>query len=62
MPSYDRNLQDVLSFFHGKRLLTKADVSRYTGLKDYRAIALAFPFNGKYISAPTLAAVMAGER
>lgn len=40
---YRENLQDILEFFHGKRLLTLSDVRRYTGLVDDRTIKRRFP-------------------
>ena len=59
-PGYRDNLQDILEFFDGRRLLTVADVKTYTGLTDYRTIKSRFPFNGRYISAVTLARCMSG--
>lgn len=58
--TYRENLQDVLEFFDGRRMLTIKDVSQYTGIRDYRAIKKRFPFTGTYISAPTLASCLAG--
>lgn len=57
---YRENLEDVLEFFGGRRLLTVADVKAYTGLADYRTIKARFPFDGRYISAPTFARCLAG--
>lgn len=34
-PEYRDNLEDILSFTEGRRILTVADVARYTG-KDRR--------------------------
>lgn len=60
-PTYRENLADVLEFFDGRRLLSLRDVSRYTG-KDTRTVKTMFPFTkDNYISAPTLAAVLAGR-
>ena len=61
MNTYDDNLRDVLAYFDGRRLLTVADVKRYTGLADYRTIKRRFPFDGRYISAPTLARCLSGQ-
>ena len=49
------NLQDILEFFSGKRLLTVSDVSRYTGVANRASVKKMFPFNENYISATTLA-------
>lgn len=59
--SYRDNLTDILEFSGGKRLLSVADVGKYTGLTDYRTIHKRFPcfVDGK-ISAPTLARLMCG--
>lgn len=57
---YRENLQDVLEFFHGKRLLTVAEVKAYTGLADYRTIKRRFPFTENRISAATLALCLTG--
>lgn len=54
-PTYRDNLQDILEFFDGKRILSLDDVRRYTGMVDNRTIKRNFPFNGRYISAATLA-------
>lgn len=60
-PAYRDNLQDILDFFDGRRMLTVSDVRKYTGLADARTIKRRFPyFSGDYISAPTLARCMAG--
>ena len=53
--SYAVVMRDILSFFHGKRLLTLADVKRYTGISDYRTLRRRFPFEGTTISAHALA-------
>lgn len=58
--TYRENLQDILEFFDGRRLLTVRDVGHYTGLTDYRTIKARFPFTDNMISAPTLASVLAG--
>lgn len=58
---YRENLQDVLEFFNGKRLLTMGDVKEYTGMKDTRALHKRFPFSNGYISAATLALHLAGD-
>lgn len=55
---YRRQLEDILEFSHGARLLTIGDVRKYTGISDYRTLKRRFPFDGHYISAMTLAHVM----
>jgi len=57
---YRENLQDILEFFGGRRLLSVRDVCAYTGIKDYRTAQKKFPFSENRISACTLANVMAG--
>lgn len=59
-PGYRENLQDILEFSGGRRMLTVADVKAYTGLADYRTIKSRFPFRDRYISAATLAMCLAG--
>lgn len=59
-PAYRDNLEDILSFTGGKRMLTTADVRRYTGLVDIRTIKRHFPIQKGVISAPTLARCLAG--
>lgn len=59
--AYRDNLEDILTFTDGKRLLTITDVRRYTGLRDDRAIKKRFPFRDGYISAPTLARCLSGQ-
>lgn len=58
---YRENLQDILEYFGGKRLLTMGDVKNYTGLKDSRSVHKRFPFCNGYISAVTLALCLAVE-
>lgn len=57
---YRENLQDILEFSGGHRLLTVADVKKYTGLADYRTIKRRFPFVGNRISAVNLALCLSG--
>lgn len=60
--AYEEVYRDILRSFNGKRLLTIADVSRYTGIKDYRSIRKHFPFGAKnVIGIVPFARVMAGE-
>ncbi len=60
--AYRDNLADILDFTGGRRLLTVAEVGRYTGLRDVRTIRRRFPhFRGNYISAATLARCLSGE-
>lgn len=60
LPAYRDNLQDILEFFGGRRVLSLDDVRRYTGLKDDRTIKRHFPFQGRIISAATLARCLSG--
>lgn len=53
--AFAENLRDILAFFDGRRLLSVADVRRYTGLGDARTVKRRFPFRDNYISAATLA-------
>lgn len=57
---YRENLQDILEFFNGKRLLTLSDVKAYTGLVDDRSVKRRFPIANHYISAATLALYLSG--
>ena len=60
---FRENLQDILEFSGGRRMLTVAEVKAYTGLVDYRTIKRRFPFKDRYISAATLAMCLSdGER
>ena len=59
MNVYKEILQDVMEFFGGKRLLSVADVRRYTGLADYRTIKRRFPFYENTITPTAFAAVLA---
>ena len=59
-PGYRENLQDILEFFDGRRLLTLADVQTYTGIVDRRTVKNRYPFRNNRISAPTLALYMSG--
>lgn len=59
-PGFRENLQDILEFSNGRRMLTVAEVKAYTGLTDYRTIKRRFPFRDNYISAPTLALHLTG--
>lgn len=55
LPGYRENLEDILSFTGGKRLLTVGDLCRYTGMADQRTAKRHFPVEHGYISAATLA-------
>lgn len=57
---FRENLQDVLEFFNGKRMLSVGDVMKYTGFADNRTVNRRFPFTNGYISATTLALYLAG--
>jgi len=57
---YRENLQDILEFFGGRRLLTVSDVKAYTGIVDTRSVKRRFPFVDNRISAPVLALHLSG--
>lgn len=59
-PAYRDNLQDILEFSGGRRMLTLQEVRRYTGLADNRTLKRHFPFQSGMISAPTLARCLSG--
>lgn len=61
LPAYRDNLQDILEFTNGRRILTVRDVKAYTGIADTRTAKKRYPFDKNLtISAPTLARCMAG--
>lgn len=52
---YRDNLEDILAYLNGKRLLTTKEICQYTG-KTYRWVVDHFGLKGGVcISAPTLA-------
>ncbi|MDR3906328.1 MAG: hypothetical protein Q3X66_07760 [Evtepia sp.] len=54
-PAYRDNLEDLLTFFDGKRVLSIKEVARYTG-KDARWVKSHLGFQDQNcISVPTLA-------
>ena len=57
--AYRQNLEDILTFTGGRRLLSMSDVRQYTGLKDNRSVKKHFPIVDGYISAATLASCLA---
>lgn len=57
---FRENLQDILEFFDGKRMLSVGDVLNYTGFLDRRTVNKHFPFTNGHISAVTLAMCLAG--
>ena len=57
---YRENLQDVLEFSNGRRLLSLKEVKQYTGLKDDRSVKRRYPFKDGFISAATLAKCLSG--
>lgn len=59
-PAYRDNLQDILEFFGGKRVLSIQDVRQYTGMVDLRTIKRHFPVRDGIISAATLARCLSG--
>lgn len=56
LPTYRDELEEILKFFNGKRVLTKEDVKRYTGRGD-KWVASHFP--KKEYSAVSLAHTLA---
>jgi hypothetical protein len=58
LDGYRRQLEDILEFFGGARMLTLGQVRIYTGINDYRTLKRRFPFEGRYISATALAHAM----
>ena len=52
---YRDNLADILEFTGGKHLLTVADVSRFTGIKNNQTLHKRFSFINATISAASLA-------
>lgn len=55
MSEYEEIKRDILLFTNGRRLLSIADVKRYTGLVDYRTIKRRFNISGTTITAQALA-------
>ena len=48
------NLEDILTYFNGKRMLRQIEVVRYTGL-DPKTVRKRFSFKDGFISAVVLA-------
>ena len=59
-PAYRDNLEQVLKASNGRQMLTIADVKAITGIRHYQTLHKLFPFQGRYISAATLARCMCG--
>ncbi len=57
-PDYRSNLEQVLDFSQGRQMLTIGDVKEITGIRHYQTLHKLFPFQGRYISAATLARCM----
>lgn len=55
LPGYRENLEDILAFTGGKRMLAMGDLLKYTGFGDPRTVRRHFPLENGYISAATLA-------
>lgn len=53
-PDYRDNLEDILSFTGGARMLSGLQVAKYTGL-CFNTVKKRYPFKDGLISAPTLA-------
>lgn len=60
LPAYRDNLADILAFIGGRRMLNMKEVMEYTGIRHYETVRSRFPFQDRYISAPTLARCLAG--
>lgn len=58
--AYRENLQDILEFSQGRRLLSLKEVKQYTGFKDDRSVKRRYPFKDGHISAATLARCLSG--
>jgi hypothetical protein len=52
---FRENLQDILEFSGGHRVLSVKEVKEYTGFRDDRTVKKRFPFKDGYISAVNLA-------
>lgn len=59
-PAYRDNLEDILAFTGGRRVMTIADVRKYTGMVDNRTVKRHFPIRDGIIAAATLARCLAG--
>lgn len=57
LKAYRDTLEDILTFFDGKRMLRQCEVVRYTGL-DPKTVKKRFPFRDGFISATLLAREM----
>lgn len=57
--AYRQNLEDILDFTGGRRMLSVGDVRRYLGFSDNRCVKKRFPIVNGYISAVTLASCLA---
>lgn len=58
--AYRDTLAGILSVTEGRHLLTVADVSRYSGIKNYAAIKKRYAFVNNRISAEALARQIVG--
>lgn len=54
---YRDNLEDILSFTNGARMMTTMQVAKYTGM-CFNTVKKRFSFNDGYISTMTLAREM----
>lgn len=52
--AYRDTLEDILTFFDGKRVLRPFEVAKYTGL-DPRTVRKRYPFKDGFIGAAVLA-------
>ena len=60
-PAYRDNLEQILKASNGRQMLTIGDVKAITGIRHYQTLHKLFPFQGRYISAATLARCMCGS-
>ena len=57
---YRINLEQILDFSGGRQMLSIGEVKQFTGIRHYTTIHKMFPFVNGYISAATMARIMAG--
>lgn len=59
---YRDNLASILEFTQGGHTLNCAQVSRYTGIKNFYAIKKRYPFVNGYVTAEALARALCGAK
>ena len=60
-PAYRDNLEQILKASNGRQMLTIGDVKEITGIRHYQTLHKLFPFQGRHISAATMARCMCGS-